>query len=239
MPRYDFPVDRRAAARQARVHCAVRRRVASHRLRFGRCVAVRLGAPVVQHRGDYLRFVQCCSARAAAGRADPAAETVDEMQRNKSATPVSTLQSGVPERSNDANLFPGMVQKWASFLINTEPDGRRQCRQASPGGARQHLFLDRPAATSPACCDAGPAFADAARSSCFRPSSGRLHRVSLRSETTRATSGRWSKTPVQPNSDTSTQYPTRRCSLQRRPRHYECNTPICSRCTAAAANGRD
>jgi methyl acetate hydrolase len=35
---------------------------------------------------------------------------------------VTTLKTADPASSNDANLFPGMVQKWGlSFDINTEP----------------------------------------------------------------------------------------------------------------------
>ena len=59
-------------------------------------------------------------------------ETVAEMGRNQiGEVNVQPLRSVMPARSNDAEFFPGMVQKWGlGFLINTErsPSGR------SPGG---------------------------------------------------------------------------------------------------------
>jgi CubicO group peptidase (beta-lactamase class C family) len=50
-------------------------------------------------------------------------ETVASMRRNHiGELTVATLKSVQPSVSNDANLFPGMVQKWGlSFDINTEP----------------------------------------------------------------------------------------------------------------------
>ena len=50
-------------------------------------------------------------------------ETVAMMRQNHiGELNVTTLKTAEPETSNDANLFPGMVQKWGlSFAINTEP----------------------------------------------------------------------------------------------------------------------
>jgi methyl acetate hydrolase len=50
-------------------------------------------------------------------------ETVAMMRQNHIGDlNVTTLKTTVPASSNDANLFPGMVQKWGlSFDINTEP----------------------------------------------------------------------------------------------------------------------
>jgi methyl acetate hydrolase len=49
--------------------------------------------------------------------------TVAMMRRNHiSDLNIETLKTIDPARSNDANLFPGMVRKWGlSFDINTEP----------------------------------------------------------------------------------------------------------------------
>jgi methyl acetate hydrolase len=50
-------------------------------------------------------------------------ETVALMRQNHIGDlNVATLKTAVPATSNDANLFPGMVQKWGlSFDINTQP----------------------------------------------------------------------------------------------------------------------
>jgi hypothetical protein len=55
---------------------------------------------------------------------------------------VVTLKTVHSDSSNDANLFPGMTQKWGlSFDINTEPGQRDAARGTSPGPAVQHLLL--------------------------------------------------------------------------------------------------
>lgn len=55
-------------------------------------------------------------------------ETVSLMEQNHiGELTVPKMRSAVPERSNDAEFFPGMVKKWGlGFLINTEdaPTGR-------------------------------------------------------------------------------------------------------------------
>jgi CubicO group peptidase (beta-lactamase class C family) len=50
-------------------------------------------------------------------------ETVAAMRRNQIGDlDVNPLKSSAPAWSNDANLFPGMEQKWGlSFDINTQP----------------------------------------------------------------------------------------------------------------------
>ena len=49
-------------------------------------------------------------------------ETVDLMATNQiGALTVGALRSALPERSNDAEFFPGMVKRWGlGFLITTE-----------------------------------------------------------------------------------------------------------------------
>jgi methyl acetate hydrolase len=58
---------------------------------------------------------------------------------------VNTLKTVHPESSNDANLFPGMVQKWGlSFDINTEPGpaGRSAGSLAWAGLFNTYFWLD-------------------------------------------------------------------------------------------------
>ena len=73
-------------------------------------------------------------------------ETVQEMaQNNIGAITVETLKTAMPPFSNDANLFPGMVQKWGlSFCINTEqgPNGRSAGSLAWAGLANTYYWID-------------------------------------------------------------------------------------------------
>lgn len=73
-------------------------------------------------------------------------ETVAEMGRNQIGhLQVHTLVSGVPERSNDANFFPGMEQKWGlGFLLNTGPgpNGRSAGSLAWGGLCNSYFWLD-------------------------------------------------------------------------------------------------
>jgi CubicO group peptidase (beta-lactamase class C family) len=73
-------------------------------------------------------------------------ETVALMSRNHiGELSVSTMRTVQPELSNDANLFPGMVQKWGlSFLINTEPspNGRSAGSLAWAGLANTYFWID-------------------------------------------------------------------------------------------------
>jgi methyl acetate hydrolase len=73
-------------------------------------------------------------------------ETVALMRQNHIGDlDVVTLKTVHPESSNDANLFPGMVQKWGlSFDINTEPgpSGRSAGSIAWAGLFNTYFWLD-------------------------------------------------------------------------------------------------
>jgi methyl acetate hydrolase len=73
-------------------------------------------------------------------------ETVALMQQNHIGDlNVVTLKTAHPETSNDANLFPGMVQKWGlSWAINTEPGpaGRSPGSVAWAGLFNTYFWLD-------------------------------------------------------------------------------------------------
>lgn len=73
-------------------------------------------------------------------------ETVAMMRQNHIGDlNVVTLKTAHPETSNDANLFPGMVQKWGlSFDINTEPGpaGRSAGSIAWAGLFNTYFWLD-------------------------------------------------------------------------------------------------
>jgi CubicO group peptidase (beta-lactamase class C family) len=73
-------------------------------------------------------------------------ETVALMSRNHiGELCVGTLKTVHPDLSNDANLFPGMVQKWGlSFLINTapSPNGRSAGSLAWAGLGNTYFWID-------------------------------------------------------------------------------------------------
>jgi methyl acetate hydrolase len=73
-------------------------------------------------------------------------ETVQEMARNNIGDiAVETLKTAMPTLSNDANLFPGMVQNWGlSFCINTEegPHGRSPGSLAWAGLGNTYFWAD-------------------------------------------------------------------------------------------------
>ena len=73
-------------------------------------------------------------------------ETVATMRQNHIGDlNVNTLKTINPELSNDANLFPGMVQKWGlSFDINTEqgPAGRSAGSLAWAGLFNTYFWID-------------------------------------------------------------------------------------------------
>ena len=73
-------------------------------------------------------------------------ETVAQMARNQIGDlTVGVLRSDVPERSNDAEFFPGMVKKWGlGFLINTEdaPTGRRAGSLTWAGLGNTYFWID-------------------------------------------------------------------------------------------------
>jgi len=71
---------------------------------------------------------------------------VADMGRNQIGDlQVRTLVSAAPERSNDANFFPGMVQKWGlGFLLNSQPgpNGRSAGSLAWGGLCNSYFWLD-------------------------------------------------------------------------------------------------
>jgi len=96
---------------------------------------------------DYLRFLDMILG---GGTVDGVQilkrETVREMtQNNIGGITVETLKTAMPALSNDANLFPGMVQNWGlSFCINTEqgPHGRSPGSLAWAGLANTYFWAD-------------------------------------------------------------------------------------------------
>ncbi len=73
-------------------------------------------------------------------------DTVAEMGRNHIGDlPVHTLVTAMPKLTNDANLFPGMEQKWGlGFLLNSAPgpNGRSAGSLAWAGLANCYFWLD-------------------------------------------------------------------------------------------------
>jgi methyl acetate hydrolase len=97
--------------------------------------------------GDYLRFLDMIlSGGTVDGEQILKRETVREMTRNNiGGIAVGTLKSAMPTLSNDANLFPGMVQNWGlSFCINTEqgPHGRSAGSLAWAGLGNTYFWAD-------------------------------------------------------------------------------------------------
>jgi CubicO group peptidase (beta-lactamase class C family) len=96
---------------------------------------------------DYLTFMQMLLHRGTFNGVQVLKpETVALMSRNHiGELNVGTMRTVQPELSNDANLFPGMVQKWGlSFLINTEPspNGRSAGSLAWAGLANTYFWID-------------------------------------------------------------------------------------------------
>ena len=97
--------------------------------------------------GDYLSFVRMILNRGIAGGKrvlEPG--TVDLMSRNQiGELQVTPMVSVLPERSNDAEFFPGTPKKWGlSFMINTEaaPTGRSPGSLAWAGLANTYYWID-------------------------------------------------------------------------------------------------
>ena len=96
---------------------------------------------------DYLRFLRMLLR---GGELDGVrvlqADTVADMGRNHIGDAVVTpLRSANPARSNDADLFPGMIQKWGlGFLINTAagPCGRSADSLAWAGIFNTYFWID-------------------------------------------------------------------------------------------------
>ena len=105
------------------------------------------GGGLFSTAADYVAFMQMLLQ---GGRGNGAQvlkpETVALMSRNHiGELSVGTLKTVQPEVSNDANLFPGMVQKWGlSFLINTEPspNGRSAGSLAWAGLGNTYFWID-------------------------------------------------------------------------------------------------
>jgi methyl acetate hydrolase len=96
---------------------------------------------------DYLRFLDMILGGGTAGGVQVLKrETVREMTENNiGGIAVETLKTAMPTLSNDANLFPGMVQDWGlSFCINTEegPHGRSAGSLAWAGLANTYFWAD-------------------------------------------------------------------------------------------------
>ena len=97
--------------------------------------------------GDYIKFTQMILNKGRGnGNQVLKPETVAMMRQNHIGdTNVVTLKTVHPELSNDANLFPGMTQKWGlSFDINTEPGpaGRSAGSLAWAGLFNTYFWLD-------------------------------------------------------------------------------------------------
>lgn len=96
---------------------------------------------------DYLRFLR---AMLGGGRLDGVEvlkrETAAAMARNQIGDlKVERLATAIPAYSNDAEMFPGMVQKWGyGFLINTErgPAGRSAGSLTWAGLGNTYFWID-------------------------------------------------------------------------------------------------
>ena len=96
---------------------------------------------------NYIAFLQMLLHEGAFGDAQVLKpETVALMRQNHIGDlNVVTLKTAHPETSNDANLFPGMVQKWGlSWDINTQPGpaGRSAGSVAWAGLFNTYFWLD-------------------------------------------------------------------------------------------------
>jgi methyl acetate hydrolase len=105
------------------------------------------GGGLYSTASDYLTFIQMFLH---GGRYNGAQvlkpETVALMTRNHiGELCVGTMKTVRPDLSNDADFFPGMVQKWGlSFLINTEPSphGRSAGSLAWAGLGNTYFWID-------------------------------------------------------------------------------------------------
>lgn len=96
---------------------------------------------------DYIRFTQMILNRGTLnGISVLKPETVQMMSQNQMGDiDCVEMKTVVPERTNDANFFPGMKQKWGfSFLINTEktPQGRSAGSLAWAGLGNTYYWID-------------------------------------------------------------------------------------------------
>ena len=105
------------------------------------------GGALYSTAGDYLKFVRMILNRGqAGGRRVLRPETVDLMGRNQMGdTPVTMLRTCQPERSNDAEFFPGAPKRWGlTFMINLEPapTGRSAGTLAWAGLGNTYYWID-------------------------------------------------------------------------------------------------
>jgi CubicO group peptidase (beta-lactamase class C family) len=96
---------------------------------------------------DYLRFARMILGRGSLdGVRVLRPETVAEMSRNQIGDiDVVMLKTTQPQRSLDAEFFPGMVKKWGlGFMISTEavPGGRSANSLAWAGLANTYFWID-------------------------------------------------------------------------------------------------
>jgi CubicO group peptidase (beta-lactamase class C family) len=96
---------------------------------------------------DYIRFTQMILNRGTLnGTQVLKPETVQLMSQNQMGDiDCVEMKTVVPTRTNDANFFPGMKQKWGfSFLINTEktPQGRSAGSLAWAGLGNTYYWID-------------------------------------------------------------------------------------------------
>ncbi|MFI5400496.1 MAG: serine hydrolase domain-containing protein [SAR324 cluster bacterium] len=105
------------------------------------------GGGLYSTAGDYLKFVRMILNRGrAGGRQVLGPRTVDLMSRNQMGdTPVTLLKTCLPERSNDAEFFPGSPKRWGlTFMINMEPapTGRSAGSLAWAGLGNTYYWID-------------------------------------------------------------------------------------------------
>jgi CubicO group peptidase (beta-lactamase class C family) len=96
---------------------------------------------------DYLTFTRMLLGGGRLGEAGLLhPEMVAQMARNQIGDlTVGVMRSDVPERSNDADFFPGMTKKWGlGFLINTAdaPSGRRAGSLTWGGLGNTYFWID-------------------------------------------------------------------------------------------------
>jgi CubicO group peptidase (beta-lactamase class C family) len=105
------------------------------------------GGGLYSTAADYLKFVRMILNRGQAGGAQVLKPgTVERMGQNHMGdTPVTPLKSCLPERSNDAEFFPGVPKRWGlTFMINLEraPTGRSPGSLAWAGLGNTYFWID-------------------------------------------------------------------------------------------------
>jgi len=105
------------------------------------------GGGLYSTAGDYARFLRMLmNGGTLDGEQILKAGTVEEINRNQMGDlNVTALKSAIPESSNDAEFFPGMVKKWGlAYMVNTEPtpSGRSAGSLAWAGLGNTYYWLD-------------------------------------------------------------------------------------------------